>query len=691
MQSPRHRRTRSRGEGGLLSSPEVPNKRRKVSLTDSPPPNTREIPSQFIPLTSTQVDSFSNSVQLSEYQVNHIISGLGAPSNEVVAAHDHANDKNARDHRDGVTAYAKICGRDWTYYVKDLKISIGRPPDSRPPLPAPAEKEVDIDLGPSKLVSREHAVIQYDTVEYRCWILEVLGRNGVKVDDEQHKRGTTVPLRSGSMFEIAGVQMLFVLPDQAPAVVDSVLRRAQEIQAEYLPEHDSQENHLESTQLSSESGFLKSKRKPTNLKRKSEIQSLGGQPPSSSGSQAANISQSTAASAATLNKELHTSPSYHRGLMLESTEDIDYSLESSKEIKPPLSYAILIAQAILSSSDQKLTLANIYAWIQENYAFYRFAASGWQNSIRHNLSLNQAFQKVPRRTDEPGKGMKWQIAPDYLEEYTKKIQKGTVSKANKVLSPNLKSPTNNNTKGSFPTSSSSRPGTSTSQKTNNGSIPRSVTPPPPHSALGPTPAAPKEAFTPDRSSRPTSKNKTQSQSIQKETIGDASIGDLPVSPSEDRPNRMASSPFVDNFNSTGAAITPAPQKQNPHLAPPSINQLPSSYLPTSSPAPFWKYLNFLTPGRPDHSSPIKSPHLRSSSPPEPLPPIASKLREAGSPVKDKDNIFRGKHSPVKSELPNPPTNADGDTDTADTDDFAGIDLSRYGTTLDPRFVLMPNI
>ncbi|KAK6511939.1 transcription factor, variant 2 [Arthrobotrys musiformis] len=657
MQSPRHRRTRSRGEGGLPSSPEVPNKRRKV-------------------------DPFPDPTQLSEYQVNNIISGLGAPSNEVVAAHDHANDKNARDHRDGVTAYAKICGRDWTYYVKDLKISIGRPPDSRPPLPAPAEQEVDIDLGPSKLVSREHAVIQYDTVEYRCWILEVLGRNGVKIDDEQHKRGSTVRLRSGSMFEIAGVQMLFVLPDQAPAVVDSVLRRAQEIQAEYLPEHDSQENHPESTQLSSEAGFLKSKRKVSNLKRKSDTQV---RPPSSSGSQApSTVQPNTANSAATLNKDLHTSPSYHRGLMLESTEDIDYSLESSKEIKPPLSYAILIAQAILSSSDQKLTLANIYAWIQENYSFYRFAASGWQNSIRHNLSLNQAFQKVPRRTDEPGKGMKWQIAPDFLEEYTKKIQKGSISKTNKVLSPNLKSPASSNMKGSFPIGSSSRPGTSAGQKTGGVPIPRSVTPPP-HSASGPTLVTPKEAFTPDRSSRVVAKNKTPI--AQSATVGDASTDELPASPSGERSNRITSSPFVDNFNSAGAAITPAPQKQNPHLAPPSINQLPSSYLPTSSPAPFWKYLNFLTPGRPDHSSPIKSPHLRSSSPPEPLPPIASKLREAGSPVKDKDNIFRGKHSPVKSEPPNTSTNIDGDVDAADTDEFAGIDLSRYRTT--PRDLISP--
>ncbi|EPS42893.1 hypothetical protein H072_3220 [Dactylellina haptotyla CBS 200.50] len=646
MNSPsHHRRTRSRGDGHI-SSPEIPNKRRKVEPTP-------------------------NATELSEYQVNNIISNLGAPSNEVIAAQDHANDKNARDHRDGVTAYAKICGRDWTYYVKDLKISIGRPPDSRPPNASISENDVDIDLGPSKLVSREHAMIQYDTVEYRCWILEVLGRNGIKVDDEQHKRGSTVQLRSGSMFEIAGVQMLFVLPDQSPIVVDSVLRRAHDVPGEYLHEIDSQETNLQSTQLSSDAGLPKVKKKTSIVKRKSETQT--SQSTNTPASQMTAASQPGTATGlnVTPHKELHTSPSYHRGLMLESTEDIDYSLESSKEIKPPFSYANLISQAILSSSDQKLTLANIYAWIQENYAFYRFAASGWQNSIRHNLSLNKAFQKVPRRTDEPGKGMKWQITPDHLEEYTKKVQRGPGGKPNKILSPHVKSPINNTLKGALPTGS-------TNQKTPNASkAVRSVTPPPSHAGLGPTLVTPKEAFTPDRGSRTAAKNQTPGG--KDDTLTDMSMQDLPMSPSGTRPNQIASSPYIDNFSTGGAAITPAPQRQNPHLAPPSISQLPSSYLPTSSPAPFWKYLNFLTPGRPDHSSPIKSPHLRSSSPPEPLPPIVNKLREAGSPVKDKDNIFRGKHSPVKTETVNTTAaanNNDGESDTADTDDFAGIDLSR---------------
>lgn len=80
--------------------------------------------------------------------------------------------------------------------------------------------------------------------------------------------------------------------------------------------------------------------------------------------------------------------------------------------KPQLSYASLIGIAILRSPDRKLTLAQIYKWISDSFAHYRRANdSGWQNSIRHNLSLNKAFIKQERPKDDPGKGNYWAIKP----------------------------------------------------------------------------------------------------------------------------------------------------------------------------------------------------------------------------------------------------------------------------------------
>ena len=87
--------------------------------------------------------------------------------------------------------------------------------------------------------------------------------------------------------------------------------------------------------------------------------------------------------------------------------------------KPPYSYASLIAMAILRAPHRKLTLAQIYKWITDTFAHYRAAETGWQNSIRHNLSLNKAFVKHERPKDDPGKGNYWMIEPGMESTFIK--------------------------------------------------------------------------------------------------------------------------------------------------------------------------------------------------------------------------------------------------------------------------------
>ncbi|KAL4929646.1 forkhead box transcription factor [Aspergillus undulatus] len=87
--------------------------------------------------------------------------------------------------------------------------------------------------------------------------------------------------------------------------------------------------------------------------------------------------------------------------------------------KPPYSYATLIGMSILRAPCRRLTLAQIYKWISDTFSYYKNSDAGWQNSIRHNLSLNKAFIKQERPKDDPGKGNYWAIEPGMEAQFIK--------------------------------------------------------------------------------------------------------------------------------------------------------------------------------------------------------------------------------------------------------------------------------
>ena len=107
----------------------------------------------------------------------------------------------------------------------------------------------------------------------------------------------------------------------------------------------------------------------------------------------------------------------------------DDSDEGEKESSEP--YAKLIYRALMSAPEHRMVLKDIYKWFERNTTKARDAKTkGWQNSIRHNLSMNgvkshyetdkwtsanvpQGFDKiqVSNEKDGPNKGWIWVLNP----------------------------------------------------------------------------------------------------------------------------------------------------------------------------------------------------------------------------------------------------------------------------------------
>ncbi|KAK4510498.1 uncharacterized protein ATC70_004929 [Mucor velutinosus] len=245
-----------------------------------------------------------------------------------------------------VQAYAKLESDDFCYYIRTLQVTLGRK--------VKKPDSVDIPLGNIKSVSRQHARLFYNFSTQRFELM-IFGKNGAFVNEQFVEKGTTVPLENRTKIQIGDLSFVFLLP---------------RIDVEEAPQNES-------------SGYISA---PQQLEKKRLLHQVKRKRPS--------IQLSSPKEDCWANS-------------MSPADDITQYV--SKDSKPPYSYASLIAQAISSDKNKKMTLHGIYTFIATHYPYYQMASNGWQNSIRHNLSLNKAFIKVPRRDSEPGKGAFWTI------------------------------------------------------------------------------------------------------------------------------------------------------------------------------------------------------------------------------------------------------------------------------------------
>ncbi|KPP60760.1 hypothetical protein Z043_121213 [Scleropages formosus] len=119
---------------------------------------------------------------------------------------------------------------------------------------------------------------------------------------------------------------------------------------------------------------------------------------------------------------------------LGDSEEAHCAVKDPLSERPPYSYMAMIQFAINSKKNRRMTLKEIYTWIENHFPYFRNVAKpGWKNSIRHNLSLHDMFL---RESSSDGKTSYWTIRP----ESNRCLTLDQVYKNQKQAAPEVKKP-----------------------------------------------------------------------------------------------------------------------------------------------------------------------------------------------------------------------------------------------------------